>query len=243
MRPRAAVLRSLLAPAAATALLGTALAPAAPAAALERHLPAEDRLAMTATAAVIEIPEEPRLFDLLPPDDAPIATAVADDPEPEEVVHVLAAGESLADVAALHGIDGVDGWRLLYDANPDIADPDLVEVGTEVRIPDPDEELERRELPAPPRPEPRAARGGGGGAGAGVWDRLAACESNGNWAANTGNGYYGGLQFSARSWAAVGGTGLPHQHSRATQIAMGERLRGIQGWGAWPACSRKLGLR
>ena len=76
-----------------------------------------------------------------------------------------------------------------------------------------------------------------------VWDSLARCESGGNWSINTGNGYYGGLQFSASSWRAVGGTGLPHQHSRATQIQMAERLKAIQGWGAWPACTRKLGLR
>jgi hypothetical protein len=76
-----------------------------------------------------------------------------------------------------------------------------------------------------------------------VWDALARCEAGGNWSINTGNGYYGGLQFSASSWRAVGGTGLPHQHSRETQIAMGERLRAAQGWGAWPSCSRKLGLR
>jgi resuscitation-promoting factor RpfB len=76
-----------------------------------------------------------------------------------------------------------------------------------------------------------------------VWDRLAQCESGGNWAINTGNGYYGGLQFSLSSWRAVGGTGYPHEHSRETQIAMGERLRASGGWGHWPACSRKLGLR
>ena len=76
-----------------------------------------------------------------------------------------------------------------------------------------------------------------------VWDRLAQCEAGGNWAINTGNGYYGGLQFSAQSWHAVGGTGLPHQASRETQIAMGERLRAAQGWGAWPGCAAKLGLR
>lgn len=76
-----------------------------------------------------------------------------------------------------------------------------------------------------------------------VWDRLAECESGGNWSINTGNGYYGGLQFSASSWRAVGGTGLPHQHSRETQIAFAEKLKAKQGWGAWPACSRKLGLR
>jgi len=77
----------------------------------------------------------------------------------------------------------------------------------------------------------------------GVWDRLAECESGGNWSINTGNGYYGGLQFSLSSWRAVGGTGYPHQASRAEQIKRAEMLLDIQGWGAWPACSRKLGLR
>jgi hypothetical protein len=76
-----------------------------------------------------------------------------------------------------------------------------------------------------------------------IWDRLAWCESNGNWSINTGNGFYGGVQFSPRSWAAVGGDGLPHQASRAEQIYRAERLLDLQGWGAWPGCSRKLGLR
>ena len=76
-----------------------------------------------------------------------------------------------------------------------------------------------------------------------IWDRLAQCESGGNWAINTGNGYYGGLQFSLSSWRAVGGSGYPHQSTRAEQINRGERLQSLQGWGAWPACSRKLGLR
>ncbi|MFA9444768.1 transglycosylase family protein [Egicoccus sp. AB-alg6-2] len=76
-----------------------------------------------------------------------------------------------------------------------------------------------------------------------MWDRLAQCESGGNWSINTGNGYYGGLQFTLSSWRAVGGSGYPHHHSRAEQINRGERLLAIQGWGAWPACSRKLGYR
>ena len=79
-----------------------------------------------------------------------------------------------------------------------------------------------------------------------VWDELRLCEAPdwaGGWQANTGNGYYGGLQFSLTSWRGVGGTGYPHQHSRETQIVMGERLLAAQGWGAWPTCSRKLGLR
>lgn len=77
----------------------------------------------------------------------------------------------------------------------------------------------------------------------GVWDQLAQCESGGNWAINTGNGYYGGLQFSLRTWRAFGGQGYPHQNSRAEQIRVAERTQASQGWGAWPACSRKLGLR
>jgi hypothetical protein len=76
-----------------------------------------------------------------------------------------------------------------------------------------------------------------------AWDRLAQCESGGNWAANTGNGYYGGIQFSMSSWQAVGGTGYPNEASRETQIAMGQRLWNQGGWSHWPACSSKLGYR
>jgi uncharacterized protein YabE (DUF348 family) len=79
--------------------------------------------------------------------------------------------------------------------------------------------------------------------GSGVWDRLAECESGGNWSINTGNGYYGGLQFSLSTWRAYGGTGLPSQHSRETQIAIATKLRDASGgYGAWPHCSSVLGL-
>jgi hypothetical protein len=78
---------------------------------------------------------------------------------------------------------------------------------------------------------------------AGPWDALAQCESGGNWHINTGNGYYGGLQFSAGTWHAYGGTGLPSQHSRETQIAIASKLRDASGgYGAWPACAARLGL-
>jgi hypothetical protein len=80
----------------------------------------------------------------------------------------------------------------------------------------------------------------------GAWQALAQCESGGNWSINTGNGYYGGLQFSASSWAGAGGTRyapLPHQATPAEQIATAEVLRANGGWGHWPACSSKLGLR
>ena len=76
-----------------------------------------------------------------------------------------------------------------------------------------------------------------------AWDKLAQCESGGNWKINTGNGYYGGIQFNASTWRAYGGSGLPHQASRSQQIAVAERTLAAQGWNAWPSCSRKMGLR
>ena len=76
-----------------------------------------------------------------------------------------------------------------------------------------------------------------------VWDRLAQCESGGNWSINTGNGFYGGLQFSLSTWRAYGGTGMPHEASREEQIAVAERVQDAQGWGAWPGCTAKLGIR
>ena len=76
-----------------------------------------------------------------------------------------------------------------------------------------------------------------------VWDRLAQCESGGNWSINTGNGFYGGLQFTPSTWRAFGGTGMPHKASRERQIAVAKKVQRSQGWGAWPGCTRKLGLR
>jgi LysM repeat protein len=75
-----------------------------------------------------------------------------------------------------------------------------------------------------------------------AWDKLAQCESGGNWKTNTGNGYYGGLQFNPTTWRAYGGSGLPHQASRDQQIAVAERTLAAQGWGAWPSCSKKMGV-
>jgi nucleoid-associated protein YgaU len=75
-----------------------------------------------------------------------------------------------------------------------------------------------------------------------TWDALAQCESGGNWAINTGNGFSGGLQFTPQTWAGFGGTGAPENASRAQQIAVAEKVQATQGWGAWPACAAKLGL-
>ena len=83
-------------------------------------------------------------------------------------------------------------------------------------------------------------------AGPGSWDALARCEAGGNWAINTGNGYYGGLQFDRQTWLAYDGdqyAPLPHQAGRDAQIAVASRVRDDRGgYGSWPACARKLGL-
>lgn len=87
---------------------------------------------------------------------------------------------------------------------------------------------------------PAEARGGA------TWDRLAGCESGGNWRADTGNGFSGGLQFAHSTWRSFGGGRYASRASRASrsqQISVAERVLARQGWGAWPACSSRLGLR
>ena len=75
------------------------------------------------------------------------------------------------------------------------------------------------------------------------WDRIAQCESGGKWNTATGNGYYGGLQFSPSTWKAHGGKGSAHNASKAEQIKVAERVLKTQGWKAWPVCSKKAGFR
>lgn len=178
-----------------------------------------------------------------------------DSPKPTTNV-VVSPGDSLTIIAQAHETTFVR----LYAANEKITNPDLIYPGDSLRVPAADEQLPDRPLPAPAAPvvvqapvqravpvQPKAVirpqvapvttTGGS------VWDQLALCESGGNWAINTGNGFYGGLQFTLSSWRGVGGSGYPNEASREEQISRGEMLRARQGWGAWPACSSKLGLR
>lgn len=71
------------------------------------------------------------------------------------------------------------------------------------------------------------------------WDAVASCESGGNWHTATGNGYYGGLQFTMGTWRSNGGTGAPHQASREEQIRVANNVLKTQGIGAWPVCGRR----
>lgn len=103
-----------------------------------------------------------------------------------------------------------------------------------------------------PRPAAAVRSGGNTGRSApaaadgSVWDRLAQCESGGNWAINTGNGFSGGLQFVRSTWLGVGGgeyASDAHLATREQQIDIATRVLASQGWGAWPGCSSMLGLR
>lgn len=149
----------------------------------------------------------------------------------------------------------------LYYANTQISDPNLIFPGEQLVVPPATEVLTPRALPSDAvvaQPEavqttvaattatttttssaPVAAPASASGS---VWYEIARCESGGNWSIDTGNGFYGGLQFTLSSWRAVGGSGYPNQASASEQIALAEALQARQGWGAWPVCSAKLGL-
>lgn len=177
---------------------------------------------------------------------------------PSKLKVEVAPGDSLSKIANKYQTTYVR----LFNANKKIKDPDVIFPGEKIRIPHPAEKLPKRKLatvavsqpvqaalvqapaavssqPITATPAPVATPVASGS----VWDRLAQCESGGNWAINTGNGYYGGLQFSQQTWQSVGGQGYPHQNSRAEQIKRGQILQARSGWGQWPACTSMLGLR
>lgn len=157
-------------------------------------------------------------------------------------------GDNLSTIAAAHDSTA----QRIYDANTSIDNPDLIYPGDQLRIPSKDEQLPSRPMPQAAAPAQATApttkqtsyqtASAPVVASGSIWDQLALCESGGNWAINTGNGFYGGLQFTISSWQAVGGSGLPSDASREEQIMRGQMLQARQGWGAWPACSAKLGL-
>jgi LysM repeat protein len=173
---------------------------------------------------------------------------------------VVNQGDSLSKIAKKAKLSS---WRPIWDLNKKIHHPNLIYPGQKLLLPAKGEKVKQRPLPAVAVTrvvsQERSAAASSGAqsstvtrsttrsasapASGGVWDRLAQCESGGNWGINTGNGYSGGLQFSAGTWAANGGSGSAHNASRTEQIRVAERVRASQGWGAWPACSAKLGLR
>ena len=182
---------------------------------------------------------------------APVAETVAATTSKTVVVN---PGDYLTRIAEANN----SSVQRLYDANTFIDNPDLIFPGQELKVPDEKEEIAHRDMPSTSvvaqqvHAEAQASTAPSYGsapvstapavAGGSVWDSLAACESGGNWAINTGNGFYGGLQFTLSSWQGVGGSGYPNQASREEQIMRGQMLQARGGWGNWPACSAKLGL-
>jgi LysM repeat protein len=146
----------------------------------------------------------------------------------------------------------------IYNANEEIKNPDIIYPGQKLRIPKADEQLTDRALPvvAPvvvtkpkastPRQTTTQPQAAAPVAPSGsVWDRLAQCESGGRWNINTGNGFYGGVQFDYGTWLSNGGGAYAPRADLATreqQIDIATRLQSRRGWGPWPACARKLGL-
>lgn len=178
-------------------------------------------------------------------------------------------GDTLEAIATAHNTTYVR----IFNANPHISNPDLINAGDSVRIPAESEELPDRfgeiqaqaaayqaqvaaqqaqyatqpqytQQPQATYQAPQPAAAPVANVDGGVWDTIAQCESGGNWAIDTGNGYSGGLQFAPGTWAAYGdGSASAAAASKEAQIAAAERVLAAQGWGAWPACSAKAGLR
>jgi LysM repeat protein len=177
--------------------------------------------------------------------------------------YTVKSGDTLSRIA---GRQGLGSWRSLYDANPSIKNPNLIFPGQRLAVPSSSGQVSHRSFSTESssvrhsqrhgtvhrssfgsstssRHRSSSSRSSGSVAGGGVWDRLAQCESGGNWSINTGNGFFGGLQFTQSSWSAAGGSGSPQNASRSEQIRVASHLQQMQGWGAWPTCSRKVGLR
>jgi LysM repeat protein len=152
--------------------------------------------------------------------------------------YVVKSGDTLARIARSQGLGS---WRSLYDANPSIKNPNLIFPGQRLNISSGSGQVRHSQRVSTSQ---RSSSWSSGSVASGsVWDRLAQCESGGNWSTNTGNGFYGGLQFTQSSWRAAGGSGSPQNASRSEQIRVAQNLQKMQGWGAWPTCSRKVGLR
>jgi LysM repeat protein len=160
-------------------------------------------------------------------------------------VHLVAAGDSLSTIAEA---ENLPSWRPIWDANAQVQNPDLVYAGQKLVVPT--SPIAERPLPAgavvqasAPVATGNVARrsapvanytAGAGGWAAGVRQR----ESGGNYATNTGNGYYGAYQFSLGTWAGIGGTGLPSNASPAEQDARAQMLYNQRGCSPWPNTCR-----
>ena len=144
---------------------------------------------------------------------------------PDEETTVLAASVGVDPVELQGAANSTGSSPIAYLAHEGLLDPPATHAGPS--------------LPPSAPSSPAAPTSG-------VWAQLAQCESNGRWSTNSGNGYYGGLQEDLTFWRNYGGLAYaprPDLASPAAQMAVAERGRARQGFQAWPACSRRLGLR
>jgi hypothetical protein len=149
---------------------------------------------------------------------------------------LITAAAAVACVGALAACtpDEVAQWQAWHDQDPAAAEAFAAQLSA------------GGQADAAADPAPAVAPAASAEPASGVWDRIAKCESGGNWSINTGSGYYGGLQMLGSTWRAYGGGQFAPRAdlaTRAQQITVAERIRADVGYGAWPACSRKLGLR
>jgi resuscitation-promoting factor RpfB len=182
---------------------------------------------------------------------------VASATKPTDKAVTVQEGDTLTKVAT----DNSTTYVRLYDKNTNINDPDLIYPNEVITIPAQDEQLPDRPLPekvqaaiaaapqalqtAPQQPAYHPSAAAPVAPSGSVWDELAQCESGGNWAINTGNGFYGGLQFDYGTWLNNGGGAYAERADLATrdqQIAIASKVQAARGWAPWPACSAKLGL-
>ncbi len=148
--------------------------------------------------------------------------------------YTVKSGDTLSKIANANGTS----WQALWAVNRTrVSNPNVILVGQQLVLTGSDSSPPADE-PAPD-PQPESSNDP-------VWDRLAQCESSGDWSINTGNGYYGGLQFDIDTWNEHGGLEYAPRADRATkaqQIAVATYLRDSRGgYGSWPACAAKLGL-
>ena len=163
----------------------------------------------------------------------------ADGKPKDQPKHVVVAGESLSSIATDNKLEN---WRPIWNANPSLTNPDVINVGDELVVPT--DKTEDRPLPpgygeiapAPVRSGSsyRSTRLGGATAGGDLLARIRAREAGGNYATNTGNGYYGAYQFSLGTWQSVGGSGLPSNASPAEQDMRAQMLYNLRGCSPWP---------
>jgi LysM repeat protein len=172
--------------------------------------------------------------------------------------YTVQQGDSLSAIAA-HTYGKAADWPAVWWVNRhEVANPNLITAGQRLRLPASGQvpawmaRAAQAAIPAPPpapaavsapqasppaaAPVSTAAPASSGGAN---WSAIAACESGGNWSASTGNGFYGGLQFTEQTWLGYGGgqyASSANQATKAQQIAVAERVLAGQGIGAWPTC-------